>query len=260
MPAKEAPLGPILLLGPCNGVAEALAIFGHNALRAGSVPAALANAGDPDARFAIIDASVSVADAVSFLDGLVKIRPHAAAILALPPGADSSDRLHLDHARAIGVAAILMPGAEPAALLRSLARKGYGQSRRQHRAMIVDDTATVREIFTAILAKAGFDVVAFETFDKALESPEAIGVELAVLDIFMPGTSGIEAIRVVRRGWRRTKILAVSAGLEGRMEATTTLEAANRIGADGILSKPVDGLKLVAAAQELVGASVPRAA
>lgn len=260
MPAQKASLGPILLFGPCPGVAEALAIFGHTALRATSVAAALANAGDPDTRFALIDSGVPIADAVKFLDGLAEIRPHAAAVLALPPGADSSDRLYLDHARAIGAASILMPGSDPATLLTALARKGYGGAHRTRRAMIVDDTVTVREIFRTMLAKAGFEVFAFETFDAALESPEAVAIDLAVLDIFMPGISGIEAIRVVRRGWRGTKILAVSAGLEGRMEASTALQAADRLGADRILPKPVDGATLISAAQELVGVSVSRAA
>jgi DNA-binding response OmpR family regulator len=260
MSAQQRPLGPILLLGPCPGIAEALAIFGHTALRATSVAAALANSGDPDTRFAVIDASVPIADAVKFLDGLAEIRPYAAAVLALPPGADSSDRLHLDHARAIGAAAILMPGSDPATLLTALARKGYGGAHRTRRALIADDTATVREIFRTMLAKAGYEVFAYETFDRTLESPEAVGIDLVVLDIFMPGISGIEAIRVVRRGWRGTKILAVSAGLEGRMAATTTLEAAARLGADRILSKPVDGARLISTAQELVGASVSRAA
>lgn len=260
MPAQQRSFGPILLLGPCGGIDEALAIFGHTALRAASATGALANAGDPDTRFAIIDAGVPIAEAVKFLDGLAAIRPHAAAVLALPPGADSSDRLYLDHARAIGAAAILMPGSDPAALLTALAKKGYGAMHRTRRAMIVDDTATVREIFRSMLAKAGFDVLVFETFDAALESPEAVAIDLAVLDIFMPGISGIEAIRVVRRGWRGTKIMAVSAGLEGRMEASTTLQAADRLGADRILSKPVDGAKLISTAQELVGASISRAA
>lgn len=260
MPAQQRSLGPILLLGSCPGVAEGLAIFGHTALRAASVSAALANAGDPDIRFAFIDASVPIADAVKFLDALAEIRPHAAAVLALPPGADSSDRIHLDHARAIGAATILMPGSDPATLLTALARKGYGGAHRTRRALIADDTATVREIFRTMLVKAGYEVFAYETFDMALESPEAIGIDLVVLDIFMPGISGIEAIRVVRRGWRGTKILAVSAGLEGRMEASTTLQAADRLGADRILSKPIDGAKLIATAQELIGASISRAA
>ncbi len=260
MPTQPRSFGPILLLGPCPGVAEALAIFGHTALRAASVAAALANAGDPDTRFAFIDASVPIADAVKFLDALAEIRPHAAAVLALPPGADSSDRLNLDHARAIGAATILMPGSDPATLLTALSRKGYGGAHRTRRALIADDTATVREIFHAMLVKAGYEVFAYGTFDAALDSPEAIGIDLVVLDIFMPGISGIDAIRVVRRGWRGAKILAVSAGLEGRMAATTTLEAADRLGADRILPKPVDGVRLIAAAQELVGASIPRAA
>ncbi|MBL8653696.1 MAG: response regulator [Alphaproteobacteria bacterium] len=251
MPTQNASLGPILLLGPCPGIAEALAIFGHTALRATSVAGGLANAGDPDTRFAVIDASVPIAEAVKFLDLLAEIRPHACAVLALPPGADSSDRLYLDHARAIGAAAILMPGSDPAALLTALAQKGYGQAKHARRAIVVDDTATVREIYRAVLAKAGYDIFAFETFDAALESPEAIGVDLAIIDIFMPGISGIEAIRVVRRGWRGTKILAVSAGLEGRMEASTTLQAADRLGADRVLQKPIDGTRLVGVAREL---------
>lgn len=260
MPARENDFGPILLLGGCAGVAETLAISGHTAVRAASVTAALAGAGDPALRFVIIDAGIPISDATAFLDGLAKIRPDAAAILALPSGADSSDRLHLDHARAIGAAAILMPGAEPTALLASLARKGYGKRQRVRRAIVVDDTATVREIFRAILTKTGFEVFAFESFDAVLESPEAVGVDLAVLDIFMPGISGIEAIRVVRRAWRGTKILAASAGLEGRMEATTTLAAADRIGADRILVKPIEGTILAGVAQELAGVSVSRAA
>ena len=103
------------------------------------------------------------------------------------------------------------------------------------------------------LERGGFRTIVRETWEDAIDDPETLGVDLVVTDIFMPGMGGVEGIRRVRESWRQLPVLAMSAGLEDRMSPGKTLQAAEIVGADASISKPIPEAPFMSAVRELLG-------
>lgn len=75
--------------------------------------------------------------------------------------------------------------------------------------LIVDDEAANRELLRFLLAHDGHDVLAAESGEEGLELLSARKPELAIVDLYMPGLSGTEFIKRVRRSddeMRETRI------------------------------------------------------
>ncbi len=94
-----------------------------------------------------------------------------------------------------------MPGprsGEPLAGESSLARK---------RVLVADDQARILDV-TAEMLEDSFDIVGLvSNGPAALESALKLEPDLAVLDISMPGMTGIEVARGLRKRGNRTKIV-----------------------------------------------------
>jgi FixJ family two-component response regulator len=57
---------------------------------------------------------------------------------------------------------------------------------------IVDDDESVREALKSFLKSAGFEVEAFASAEEFLNSGHLSGAACVILDVRMPGTSGVE--------------------------------------------------------------------
>ena len=66
------------------------------------------------------------------------------------------------------------------------------------RVLVADDDADIRDLVEFKLTQAGYDVEAVEDGAAALSSIEAQLPRLAILDVMMPGLSGIDVLRRVR--------------------------------------------------------------
>ena len=69
------------------------------------------------------------------------------------------------------------------------------------RILVVDDEPAIREGLIAILQAASYSVTAVEDAEAALTYLESHPVDLALLDIRMPGKSGVELMQVIRERW-----------------------------------------------------------
>ena len=68
----------------------------------------------------------------------------------------------------------------------------------------------------SIVANEALDLVAeVEDGEAALDAVRRLGPDVAVLDMRLPGLDGIEVLRAVKEGELNTKILLLSAHLEG---------------------------------------------
>jgi DNA-binding response OmpR family regulator len=66
------------------------------------------------------------------------------------------------------------------------------------RILVVDDTEAIRDGVTDALAAEGFAVTAASTGEAALEAFEAEPFDLVILDVMLPGLSGMEICRRIR--------------------------------------------------------------
>ena len=110
-----------------------------------------------------------------------------------------------------------------------------------HCVLIVEDEAAVAQFVERGLKECGYTVRLAGTGEEALEILAAEPVDLIVLDLLLPGISGLEVVREVRQSLGRVPVLALTArsGLAERVEG---LEA----GLDDYLPKPFAFAELVA--------------
>lgn len=85
------------------------------------------------------------------------------------------------------------------------------------RVVIADDDADIRGLMVIAANRAGVEIVAaVDNGQSALDAVNAGGIDLAVLDISMPGLNGVEVAEAIRGGeqTRSTLILMVSASVQ----------------------------------------------
>jgi len=111
------------------------------------------------------------------------------------------------------------------------------------RVLVVDDHPVVREGLRALLARGGFSVVgtASEAL-SALEMAGKTGAEMVVVDVALPGISGLELCRRLRRRFPEMKVVLISMFDEPEWKA----EAA-RAGASAYLLKDMPAEEILAA-------------
>ena len=109
-------------------------------------------------------------------------------------------------------------------------------------ALIIDDDEVFRQRLCRAFRLRGWD--AYEAGDAALALAAAreFGPDLAVVDLRMPGESGLDIVRALR-GLDATISIIM---LTGYGSIATALEAV-KCGADDYLSKPVDVDQIIAA-------------
>jgi CheY-like chemotaxis protein len=116
-------------------------------------------------------------------------------------------------------------------------RSGSAQPKLYPRTLIVDDNEDFASTFGRVLESLGCEVTAITDPNIALRTAESIKAELVFLDLRMPGLSGLDLARMLRKayGWERMRIVAVTAhGSEEHRAAT------REAGFDAHVVKPVD--------------------
>ncbi len=116
------------------------------------------------------------------------------------------------------------------------------------RVLVVDDDPKFVDIVVRFLDRVGYECVVAESGNEALQAIGEHTPAAIVLDLMMPGPSGIEVCRLLRaEGWAGG-IVIVSA----RSNSTDRSEAM-RVGADAFLAKPFPLGELATTIDELVG-------
>jgi CheY-like chemotaxis protein len=84
-----------------------------------------------------------------------------------------------------------------------------------HNVLVVDDDDSTRKMLVAVLGRAGFAADAAASGDEALARLDTTTYSAIVLDVVMPGISGIEVMRRMASKGRHTKcVVLMSAGME----------------------------------------------
>jgi len=114
---------------------------------------------------------------------------------------------------------------------------------------IVDDDPGVRKALQRLLRVHGLDTVTHESGMHFLQSPELHEVECLILDMHMPGMSGVEVLAEVRVAATKLPVVLMT----GRYEvdfAQRSLDA----GASAFLRKPFEEHELLGAIETATGA------
>ncbi len=108
--------------------------------------------------------------------------------------------------------------------------------------LLVDDDEVLRERLATAIRARGYEVRTASNGDEAMREVSKESPEMAVLDLRMPGRSGIEVLRELKRQDPSTRVLM----LTGYGSISTAVEAV-REGAVGYLPKPADADEILAA-------------
>lgn len=108
--------------------------------------------------------------------------------------------------------------------------------------LLVDDDAVYRERLAKAITLRGYEVRTAADVESAVALAEADSPELAVLDLRMPGESGLELLRRLMAIDATTRVLM----LTGYGSIATAMEAV-RLGAVNYLTKPADVDDILAA-------------
>ncbi len=105
---------------------------------------------------------------------------------------------------------------------------------------VIDDDESVRRGFQLLLLSAGFNVRTFSSAKEFLESVSASDSGLIVLDMRMPGITGLNLLKILAHRKTRMKIIAISA-----LDDAPTKALARELGAIAFFQKPMDGQALI---------------
>ena len=69
-----------------------------------------------------------------------------------------------------------------------------------HKVLVVDDNQDVRDLVVHFLSSDGFQVFSASNGDDALAILKSNPINLVLLDVMMPGKSGLEVLKEIRAG------------------------------------------------------------
>lgn len=120
--------------------------------------------------------------------------------------------------------------------------------------LVVDDDNRLRELLRSYLSKNGFAVTSAEDAASARRQLESMAFDLIVLDVMMPGETGLEFARSLRQTRNDVPILMLTAMGEAS-DRIGGLEA----GADDYLPKPFEPRELLLRIQTILRRAAPPA-
>jgi two-component system response regulator PilR (NtrC family) len=89
------------------------------------------------------------------------------------------------------------------------------------RVLIVDDEEVLRDVLDAVLRREGFDIVTASTGEEALSLLDTEEIDLIILDVMLPGISGIDAMRAIRISNPTLPVIIITAfsSIDGAIDA-----------------------------------------
>ena len=121
-------------------------------------------------------------------------------------------------------------------------------SEQQRTILIVDDEASQRDMLGGFIRSLGFQSREAASGEQALEAVQADPPAMVLLDVRLPGMSGIEVLAKIREHAERLPVLLITAYADLRQAV-----AAMKGGADDYLAKPIDLDELKTAIDDAIG-------
>ena len=130
-------------------------------------------------------------------------------------------------------------------------RKGVGFA--LAKILLADDSTHAQRMGTKILSAEGHEVTAVSNGQAAFKLLKGFVPDLIVADIFMPGRSGYELCQLVKADPQLSYVPVLL--IVGAMEPYDP-EEGKRVGADGVVTKPLESSDLIATVQRLLAGAI----
>jgi two-component system, OmpR family, alkaline phosphatase synthesis response regulator PhoP len=111
----------------------------------------------------------------------------------------------------------------------------------RRRLLLVEDDLTLRQALAFNLTREGYEVTSVADGEAALAAARRPGLDLVLLDVMLPGMSGVEVLRVLRREGVATPVIILSAKGD-EIDRVVGL----KLGADDYVTKPFSRPELLA--------------
>ena len=112
---------------------------------------------------------------------------------------------------------------------------------------VIEDDDLIRNMIRLNLEKSGYVVLDFSSAEEALKKSEFLVYDLIVLDLVLPGKSGVEFLEEIRRKEDNTPVLMLTV----KNDVATRLQAFDS-GVDDYLIKPFNMDELTARVRALI--------
>jgi len=122
--------------------------------------------------------------------------------------------------------------------------------------LLADDSVTAQNMGRKILTDAGYEVVTVNNGSAALKKIAELKPDLVILDVYMPGYSGLEVCQRLKESHDSARIPVLLS--VGKLEPFKP-EEAQRVHAEGYIVKPFEASELLSALSKLEDKVVPRA-
>src|ERR1700740_105248 len=116
------------------------------------------------------------------------------------------------------------------------------------RILIVDDEAAIRESLETLLPLEGYAVDSAVNGEEGLDRIEDQAYDLVLLDLALPGKSGLEILPLIRERYPSLPVIMITA--YGKVD---NVVEAMRLGAQNFVQKPWDNEKLLADIRSAIG-------
>lgn len=117
------------------------------------------------------------------------------------------------------------------------------------RILVVDDEPHIRRVLSAVLEEHGYLVTLASDGDEGLAEFGERDVDFVILDLMMPGASGLEILSHIRSDPERSDTPVIILTAKGQ---DADREAAFAGGANDFLTKPFSPKKLIARIEEIL--------
>ncbi|MBL8177853.1 MAG: EAL domain-containing protein [Bryobacterales bacterium] len=110
-------------------------------------------------------------------------------------------------------------------------------SNRKHKLLVVDDEFLNRDMLKQRLVRSGFEVAEAEDAQQALQAIEQGGIDLVLLDMMMPGMSGIDLLKLLRGVHAQNELPVI---MTTAVADSQSIAGALNLGANDYVTKPID--------------------
>ena len=123
--------------------------------------------------------------------------------------------------------------------------------------LVVDDDPDIVDYFSSFLKDHGYEVSSANGSESALAALDKVRPDAILIDVLMPGRSGLDLLVTIRRNQRWGEIpMVVVTGSDKILEddCQSYLGSHQKVrGPDGVLGKPIDRKALLAILKRLIG-------